>query len=127
MFVEAVKAVLDRETQWVAWKREGCNPFERPPEPQSSAGTGTCTSTSFTAAAAAAAARGGAATGHKRRRQQGAAVAAGTGHSFAAMIAAPEDQMAGLKAVERKLMPTLQVGRLSYDVNVAISRHELPY
>ncbi|GAX80221.1 hypothetical protein CEUSTIGMA_g7659.t1 [Chlamydomonas eustigma] len=116
MFVEAVKAVLERETQWVAWKREGCIPFERPPEPQPTSNKTSTSGGSASAAAAAAAAsgpaagRGGSAAGHKRRRQgaAAAAAAAGTGHSFAAMIAAPEDQMAGLKATERKLMPTLQ-------------------
>lgn len=37
-FAESVRAILERETYWVAWKKEGCPPFERPPESSAAAG-----------------------------------------------------------------------------------------
>ena len=100
---------MERETNWVGWKREGCLPFERPAEarvPSAAAETGTAVNG---AAAAAAAMRGGpaAVAGVKRRRGGGGAASKPT---FAALIAEPEDQMAGLRASERRLMPELRVG-----------------
>ncbi len=31
LFAEAVRSMMECETHWVAWKKEGCPPFERAP------------------------------------------------------------------------------------------------
>ncbi len=96
-FAAAVRSAIDRETQWVAWKREACPPFERSPEEITLDGPPVVL---FGEGPAAGVER------PAKRRRGGAGTARPT---FAAMIAEPVDQMAGLRANERGLMPSLQV------------------
>jgi len=108
-FAAAVRHVLAHESEWVDWKNAGCPPFDRPPlEPLAAPGPA---GASTAAGAETGGSSGAAGPPIKRRRVagKGGAVAAGGGTAgFLRQISVPADQMAGLTAADRKLMPALR-------------------
>ena len=110
-----MRNTFERESNWVAWKSAGCPPFERepaPPAPRSA--TAVTAAAAGAAAMAAVAADGGDGVpvqGVKRRRVAvgPASAAAVASRHYQKMVSVPGDQMAGLKTLERNLLPSLRV------------------